>query len=224
MSPRMKIAYFSPLSPQRSGISDYSEELLPYLSQAAEITLFVDGFQPTSTEVISRFEICDYRKHPEALTRLGSFDAILYHMGNDHRYHTGIFETMVKHPGILVLHDFALHDFFFNLAQTRKDLRLYLGEVGLCYGETVKRAASAALATGALPRFATNPVKFPLNDRIVRAAKGVIVHSNWSRQRVISIAPGALVEIIPHHITETAAKSEPATRTRVDGPVRIASF
>src|SRR6476620_7093078 len=173
----MKLAYFSPLSPKRSGISDYSEELLPYLAAAADITIFVDGFQPTNQEVVSRFEICDYRHQPESLKRLKSFDAVLYHMGNDHRYHTGIFETMVNFPGILVLHDFALHDFFFNLAQTRKDLRLYLDEVGRCYGETVKRAASDALAAGATPRIAANPVKFPLNDRIVRAAKGVIVHS-----------------------------------------------
>lgn len=218
----MKLAYFSPLSPQRSGISDYSEELLPYLSQAAEITLFVDGFQPTNPEVASRFEICDYRKQPEALKQLGSFDAVLYHMGNDHRYHTGIFETMVKHPGILVLHDFALHDFFFNLAQTRKDLRLYLEEVGWCYGETVKRASSEALAVGATPRIAANPVKFPLNDRLVRAARGVIVHSNWSRQRVRSTAPGALLEVIPHHITEAHISAGPARSSK--DPVRIASF
>jgi len=33
----MKLAYFSPLRPQRSGISDYSEELLPYLARAADI-------------------------------------------------------------------------------------------------------------------------------------------------------------------------------------------
>jgi 2-polyprenyl-3-methyl-5-hydroxy-6-metoxy-1,4-benzoquinol methylase/glycosyltransferase involved in cell wall biosynthesis len=219
----MKLAYFSPLSPQRSGISDYSEELLPYLAQTAEITLFVDGFEPTNAEVISRFEICDYRKQPESLKHLASFDAILYHMGNDHRYHTGIFETMVKYPGVLVLHDFALHDFFFNLAQTRKDLRLYLDEVGWCYGETVKRAASDALASGATPRILTNPVRFPLNDRLVRSARGVIVHSNWSRQQLAAIAPGALVQTIPHHITEQAAAAEAST-DYAGGPVRIASF
>src|SRR5437016_6790797 len=175
----MKLAYFSPLLPQRSGISDYSEELLPYLARAADITLFVDGFEPSNHKVTSRFEICDYRKQPDLLKRLESFDAVIYHMGNDHRYHTGIFETMIKYPGILVLHDFALHDFFFSLAQTRRDLRLYLDEVGACYGESAKKAASAALASGAAPRMANHPIGFPLNDRIVRAARGVIVHSSW---------------------------------------------
>jgi len=220
----MKLAYFSPLSPQRSGISDYSEELLPYLSQAAEISLFVDGFQPTNPEVISRFEICDYRKHPDALTRLGSFDAILYHMGNDHRYHTGIFETMAKYPGILVLHDFALHDFFFNLAQTRRDLRLYLDEVAACYGKSARDAASKDLTSGATPVIANNPIGFPLNDRIVRTARGVIVHSAWSRQQLATIVPGALVKTIPHHIMEVATSAEWSQPQTSQGPLRIASF
>src|SRR5207248_8267372 len=71
---KMKLAYFSPLTPQRSGISDYSEELLPYLAEGAEITLFVDGFQPMNRELTSHFEVLDYRrKHPH-LRRLSEFD------------------------------------------------------------------------------------------------------------------------------------------------------
>ena len=219
----MKLAYFSPLSPQRSGISDYSEELLPYLAEAADITLFVDGFQPANPEVVSRFEICDYRKRPDLLKRLKSFDAIVYHMGNDHRYHTGIYETMLKHPGILVLHDFALQEFFFNLGQTRRDLRLYLEEVAVCYGETIRESANEALAVGATPRIAFHPIEFPLNDRIVRSARGVIVHSHWSRRRLASIAPAAVVATIPHHITEAAATAE-TLATEDHGPLQIASF
>ena len=72
----MKLAYFSPLLPHRSGISDYSEELLPYLARAAEITLFVDGFQPSNHAVTSRFEICDYQKQPDLLKLLESFDGL----------------------------------------------------------------------------------------------------------------------------------------------------
>src|SRR6185369_7439532 len=103
----MKLAYFSPLGPQRSGISDYSEELVPYLAKDAEITLFVDGFQPSNRDLTSRFEVCDYRRKPAHLLQLDRYDAVIYHMGNDHRYHSGIFEVMMnERPGIVVLHDF----------------------------------------------------------------------------------------------------------------------
>ena len=48
----MRLAYFSPFSPQRSGIADYSEELLPHLAaQGAQCDLFVDGFEPTNAEM-----------------------------------------------------------------------------------------------------------------------------------------------------------------------------
>src|SRR6266705_1319502 len=80
----MKLAYFSPLGPQRSGISDYSEELLPHLAAGAEITLFVDGFHPLNRELTSRFEVCDYRRQRSSLRELERFDAVVYHMGNDH--------------------------------------------------------------------------------------------------------------------------------------------
>ena len=99
----MNLAYFSPLGPQRSGISDYGEELLPHLAEAAEITLFVDGFQPLNRELVSRFPIVDYRRQRSQLRELDRYDAVVYHMGNDHRYHAGIYDghaTTQWHRGL----------------------------------------------------------------------------------------------------------------------------
>src|SRR4029079_2293064 len=98
----MKLAYFSPLNPQPSGISDYSEELLPHLAKGADITLFVDGFRPADDSLRERFECVDYHRDPAIAERLEEFDAVVYHVGNDHRYHARIVETMRRHPGIAV--------------------------------------------------------------------------------------------------------------------------
>src|SRR5882724_7286932 len=149
----MKLAYFSPLGPQRSGISDYSEELLPHLGKAAEITLFVDGFQPLNRELTSSFEVCDYRRQRSTLRQLERFDAVVYHMGNDHRYHSGIFEAMKHRNGIVVFHDFALQEFFLGLARERDDLRLYLEEVESCHGQAAREAAAETLTRGAMRQF-----------------------------------------------------------------------
>src|SRR5215217_2025168 len=98
----MRLAYFSPYAPQRSGIADYSEELLPHLAAAgAELTLFVEGFRPANEALAGRFEVRDYRREPRALSGLGEFDAAVYHMGNDHRYHAGVFDAMRVHPGVV---------------------------------------------------------------------------------------------------------------------------
>ena len=40
---RLRLAYFSPMPPARSGIADYSADLLPALAERADVTLFSDG-------------------------------------------------------------------------------------------------------------------------------------------------------------------------------------
>lgn len=220
----MKLAYFSPLGPQRSGIADYSEELLPHLANGADITLFIDGFQPSHRELISQFEVCDYQKNPSILTQLASFDAVLYHLGNDHRYHAGIVDAMRQHSGVVVFHDFALLDFFLGLARARHDMRIYLDEVAGCHGDAARREAAETLARGSSPAMAARPVEFPLNQRLARGAEGIIVHSEWSRTRLERIAPGVPVRVVPHHITPQAATTTRSTGRSGHGPVRIASF
>lgn len=217
----MKLAYFSPLGPQRSGISDYSAELLPYLAAGAEITLFVDGFHPSNRELTSRFEVCDYRRHRSTLRRLEDFDAVVYHMGNDHRYHAGILEAMQRRSGIVVFHDFALQDFFLGHARDRGDLRLYLDEVEFCHGETARQEAAEALRRGAAPAILAQPVEFPLNSRIARSAKGIIVHSEWSRARFARIAPAVPVAHLPMPV-KFSDTARPASTSR--DRVEIAGF
>ena len=221
----MRLAYFSPLTPQRSGISDYSEELLPYLAEGAAITLFVDGFQPANRELNSRFEVLDYRRKPAHLSRLSEFDAVLYHLGNDHRYHTGMLEAMKVRPGVVVFHDFALQDFFLGLARDKNDLRLYLDEVEFCYGADARQKAADALSRGTTPAIVNQPLDFPLNARIAKSAEAIIVHSAWQAERFAKLAPHTPLTQIKHHITAEAAATNPHTNERsADGPVNIASF
>jgi SAM-dependent methyltransferase/glycosyltransferase involved in cell wall biosynthesis len=232
----MRLAYFSPLNPQRSGISDYSEELLPHLSAGgARLTLFVDGFRPSNRELLEAFEVRDYRRDPAALDSLSEFDAAVYHLGNDHRYHAGILEASRRRAGVVVLHDFALQDFFLGLARQRRDPGLYLEEVEACHGPEARREAEQSLARGAAPAMLARPVEFPLNQRIARSAEGLVVHSEWSRTRLERIAPGVPVVRVPMPavvhaapIEGTASGAGDSTRavgTEGDGAeVRIANF
>jgi glycosyltransferase involved in cell wall biosynthesis len=213
----MRLAYFSPLSPQRSGIADYSEELLPHLAAAgAEIDLFVDGFEPESAEMRARFRIFDYRAEPRQLKRLGDYEAVVYHMGNDYRYHAGIYEAARAHPGVVVLHDFALQTFFLGLARARDDVSVYLEELEACHGRGARAEAAEALERGAAPRFYAQPVAFPLNCRLARDAEGIIVHSEWSRARLAAVAPATPVAVVKHHVVFEPQKEMSACETRED--------
>jgi SAM-dependent methyltransferase/glycosyltransferase involved in cell wall biosynthesis len=221
----MHLAYFSPLGPQPSGIADYSEELVPHLAAAgARVTLFVDGFRPSNDSLAASFDVRDYRRDPSALATLDDFDASLYHMGNDHRYHAGVFDAMRARPGVAVFHDFALQDFFLGLARERGDPRVYIDETRACHGERAAREAEEALARGAAPAALARPLDFPLNCRLARGAEGIIVHSEWSRARFERVAPGVPVRRVSHHVTRKAAAGLDRAPRAAGDPVRIASF
>ena len=226
----MRVAYFSPLNPQRSGISDYSEELLPHLAAAgAEIDLFVDGFAPSNPAVAERFHWFDYRREPGRLRQLPAYDAALYHVGNDHRYHAGIYAAALAHPGVVVLHDFALQNFFLGLARERGDWRVYLDEIEACHGAAARDEAEATVRRGGTPSAAGAPLSFPLNRRLANAAEGVIVHSEWARSRLARVAPAVPVARINLPVTPTDAAAgdaatDDAATARGRRTVQIASF
>jgi glycosyltransferase involved in cell wall biosynthesis/SAM-dependent methyltransferase len=229
----MKLAFFSPLSPQKSGIADYAEELLPYLAREAEIDLFVEGYEPANREVAGSFRVFDYVEDPDSLRRLpDEYDAILYHMGNDHRYHAGIYDVARKVPGIVVFHDFALQSFFLGLARARGDMNIYLDETERCHGRRARDEAGEALQRDSVPAHAATPLLFPLNQSLARGAEAIIVHSEWSRARLQKIAPAVPVARVNHHITARAAEQaiDDETRSgdeaseRTGEVVRICSF
>ncbi len=86
----MRIAWFSPLPPMKSGIADYSLELLPHLGQHCEIELIVDeGFRPDPA-LSGRFPVHGHKALPGLLAR-GRFDAVVYQLGNNRDYHSAIY-------------------------------------------------------------------------------------------------------------------------------------
>jgi glycosyltransferase involved in cell wall biosynthesis len=136
------------------------------------------------------------------LERLRDYDVLVYHMGNDHRFHAGIYRTARAHPGIVVLHDYALQTFFRELAQADKNMRLYLDELEACSDAVALRPSEEATQqqTDAFSVSQTDPLRFPLNCRIARHAEALIVHSEWSRARLSAIAPAVPLAHINMHV------------------------
>ncbi len=182
----MKIGYFSPLTPIKSGISDYSEkELLPYLSKYADIDLIIDkGYTPTNPQ-IKKYKIFRYDKAP-----LDKYDVLLYHLGNN-PFHIYMYNMLLKYPGIVVLHDVFLHGLIWNMTIAKGDEDKYIEAFGYCYGEEGKRIAKNSISCGLYPEF-----KYPLLKRIVDNSLGVIVHSRYAKKIVLDECPRADVKKI----------------------------
>jgi glycosyltransferase involved in cell wall biosynthesis len=186
MAPIRRIAYLSPVNPAASGISDYSEELLPYLGQYAQITLYIDDdLRPTNPYLAQHLELRpisrllrDQRRAP--------YDAVLYHMGNS-PVHTRIWGAMQQLPGVLVLHDFVLHHFMLQQAVTMwGSVERYRAEAERRYGAEGARVADLMLHG----RFTAAAFDMPFCEDVLARAEGLITHSRYVLDRSLAMRPG----------------------------------
>jgi glycosyltransferase involved in cell wall biosynthesis len=166
-----RLAFVSPMPPERSGISYYSAELLPALAEHYDIELIVS--QDTVDENIdqSRFPVRNVqwlRDHPL------HYDRVLYQFGNSH-FHTHMFDLLAEIPGVVVLHDFFLSNLERHL-NPQKFTRLLAENHG--YHAVLDRYDTAGSRDG--PTAAVQ--SWPANARAVRTAQGVIVHSEHARE------------------------------------------
>lgn len=170
--PRPRLAYVSPLPPERSGIADYSAELLPELSRHYEIDLITPLSNVEDARLGNRFAVRSldwFRRHS------GEFDRVLYHFGNSD-LHEHMFDLIAEIPGVVVLHDFFLgniqaHREFASQRANSWTQALYASHG---YPAVVDRSKAKELADVVF--------KYPCNFDVLRFAQGVIVHSDHSKQ------------------------------------------
>jgi glycosyltransferase involved in cell wall biosynthesis len=166
---RPKLAYVSPLPPVKSGIADYSAELLPELAKYYDIDLVVDQ------DAVNDPRVAGFPQRSPAWLREHShlFDRVLYHFGNSHA-HQHMFELIRDVPGIVVL-----HDFFFSGVLDNLEREAYLPQAFM--QALYESHGFSGLLDHA--KNGRNPAiwKYPVNKGVLDAAAGVIVHSDFSR-------------------------------------------
>ena len=118
---RLRLAYLSPLPPERSGISDYSAELIPELYHYYDIDVVVDQESVSDQWIIDHCGIIDVQTFRDNSTE---YDRVLYHFGN-FQFHSYVFGLLLEVPGVVVLHDFYLSG-----ADHYDDTSLVSGSVG----------------------------------------------------------------------------------------------
>ena len=172
----MKVAYYSPMPPSRSGIADYSALLLPELEQRIDVVLARPG---------------RFRRDPQA-------DIALYHVGNDAEAHGWIVEALRRRPGVVVLHDFVLHHLVVGLTFARGDAAGYLAAMEREDGLVGRLLAYAVLDNKLPPLWETRPEDFPLAGDVLDHATGLIVHSHYVERRAREAGFRGPIARIPH--------------------------
>jgi glycosyltransferase involved in cell wall biosynthesis len=171
----VRVAYYSPLPPERSGIADYSALLLPALERLIEV------------DVVRR-----------GRTRPVAADVALYHVGNDPESHAWIVDALRRRPGVVVLHEFVLHHLVAGLTIGRKDGPGYLAAMERDAGVPGRLVAHGVLDGRVPPPWETRPHEFPLAGEVLDTATGLIVHSHYVEARARDAAYTGPVWRIPH--------------------------
>lgn len=195
---RKRLAFFSPFRPLRSGISDYSEELLMPLSSHFDIELYVeDGYVP-ALENGAMFRSRSGRAYEVGASLPNrQYDALIYQMGNS-SFHEYIFDILRRHAGITVLHDYNLTGLLARAEAIHSPLGLALSEE-LAYSYGPKRAAEIQknLETGAWNLMDLPNHDIYANRQIFTRSLGVILHSKWGYDKARQEF-GAECEFIAH--------------------------
>lgn len=166
---RIRLAYVSPIPPERSGISDYSAELLPALSQHYEVTVVTPGWG--GVRLGPDIEVRDvdwFAEHAHV------FDRVVYQFGNS-TFHSHMFDLIARHPGVAVLHDFFLSGIVAHLAHNG-------GAMPSLWDEYLYRSHGyeALRHKAAHPGSSDSVWKYPANFPVVERALQIIVHSQYS--------------------------------------------
>ncbi|HLH42935.1 MAG TPA: methyltransferase domain-containing protein [Bryobacteraceae bacterium] len=148
----MRIAFFSPLPPAKSGIADYSAALLESLSRLAEVDAF--SSKPAAFDA-SRYDVC------------------VYQLGNN-PHHAFVYEAALEQPGVVVMHEANLHHLIADLTIRRGDWDAYLRELERDAGqEAVAYARRHVVTLQRGPQY-----EIPMLRSVLEPARAAIVHSD----------------------------------------------
>ncbi len=165
----MRVAFFSPLPPSKSGIADYSETLLENLKRYAEVEVFTVAADPSG------------------------FDVALYQVGNN-SHHDFVYETALRYPGVVVLHESNLHHLIADLTIKRGDWDAYLGEAEYNGGAAALEFARRVKALEVGPDYAG----VAMTRRLLESARGVIAHSQFTLDELRRAGYSGPAARIPH--------------------------
>ena len=172
----MRIAYFSPMPPEASGIADYSALVLPALREHVDVAVVKRGA----------------RRPPRGV------DLAVYHIGNNPEAHGWILDAVRRVPGAVVLHDFVLHHLVAGVTIGRRDGHGYLDAMEREHGVVGRLLGHGVLDKRLPPLWEARPEDFPLAGEVLTLARGLVVHSRYVEERARAAGFGGPIARVPH--------------------------
>jgi glycosyltransferase involved in cell wall biosynthesis len=198
----MRLAFFTPLNPVRSGISAYTAELLPGLTSRHAIDIYVDD--PVWTH---------YRERPHAFGArvcrahdfvprqvIAPYDAIVYQLGNA-TCHDYMWPYLMRWPGLVVLHDGQLHHARARALLRRHRTADYRAEFRYAHPSANPDIAEFVIAGLQGPVY----YLWPLVAAVIRRARLVAVHNPRLADDLRDAFPDARIDTLTMGVADPNA-------------------
>ena len=196
-----KFGFVSPLPPVRSGIADYSADLLAALRSEAELETYAPAEAPRAFAA--------------------GHAAVLAQVGND-PLHLPTLEALRANarrvPALLVLHDYSLHHLFAAAYLDTGRVEDYARELARSHGERGRRLGARALAGERVPVWDLAPWEWPMSLGVAGDASAVLVHSRLVRGALLRERPGTPVFEVPHLVAPAPVHGRPEARAALGLP------
>ncbi len=195
------LGFVSPLPPVRSGIADYSADLLVALRDEVGLQTYAPA---------------DARRAFAA-----GHGAVLLQVGND-PLHLPSLEALRENagrvPSVLVLHDFSLHHLFAAAWLDTGNVAAYARELERSHGARGRALGERALAGERVPLWDLAPWEWPMSPGAVGDASAVVVHSRLVRGAILRERPHVPAFEIPHLVAPAPAHRRDEARAALGLP------
>ena len=196
-SGRFRLAMWTPVPPQESGIAEYALELGEELADGADIELFVDDGVLPRPELAAAAAARHFHEFAPRHRRC-PFDAIVYQVGAS-SFHLYMAEPLRQWPGIVTLHDLTWGALVHRFASIwgdegafERELRSAEGDEALSEYRRLRESDAAALGERLEEFFSRRDMLAP----IVAASLAQVVHLPHAAARLAAHA-GSRVVVLP---------------------------
>jgi len=204
----MRIAWFSPLPPVRSGIAAVNANLLPRLDESLAIDRFVAALP--SRDHTNVFDAHDFVWKE----RRAPYNLVVYQLGNA-SCHDYMWAYLARYPGLVVLHDPRLHHARARQLLQRGRADDYRCEFRYDHPDAVGDFVEYAVeGLGGPIYYAWSMLRI-----VMRTARAVAVHNPRVASDLREEFPDARVETI--RLGTPAPAAEPAGRARIRAALGI---
>jgi len=213
----VRIAWFSPLPPIRSGIASYTAELVPLLRPELDIDCFVE--RPEASSTIADHLIAPHLVHDAHdfvwMHQRRPYDLVVYQLGNA-RYHEFMWAYLARYPGVVVLHDAMLHHARARHLLSARRIDDYRQEFRYDHPAAPVDVTEYAVEglSGSIYYF------WPMVRAVVRTARTIVVHNQRVAEQLRLEHPGVPIEAIRMGVPAMAA--EPEARRTIRRTLEIA--